>query len=66
MLMVLVLASLGDEGADVQSALLYGLPYTVLVCTGPGRWSLDYLLRARYQRMLDRATLSVARLRGEL
>ena len=58
MLMVLVLGSLGYEGADVQSALLYGLPYIVLVCTGPGRWSLDHLLRARYQRILDRVTLS--------
>ena len=65
MLMVLVLGSLGYEGADVQSALLYALPYTVLVCTGPGRWLLDHLLRARYQRILDRVTLTVARLRGE-
>lgn len=51
MTMVLVLGARGFEGADVQSALLYALPYVVLVLTGGGRWSVDWLLRARYRRV---------------
>jgi putative oxidoreductase len=54
MLMVLVLGARGFEGADVQSALLYGLPYIVLALTGPGRWSIDWMLRERYARIFTR------------
>jgi putative oxidoreductase len=48
MMMVLLMAARGFEGADVQSALLYALPYTVIVLTGPGRWSLDHRLASWY------------------
>lgn len=54
MAMVLVLASRGFEGADVQSALLYALPYVVLVLTGPGRWSADARLASRYAALWER------------
>lgn len=56
MAMVLVLAARGFEGADVQSALLYALPYTALVLTGAGRWLLDYVFGARYARAWARLT----------
>jgi putative oxidoreductase len=51
MMMVLVLGARGFQGADVQSALLYALPYTVLVFTGAGRLSLDHRLRDRWDRL---------------
>lgn len=54
MLMVLLMAARGFEGADVQSALLYALPYGALVLTGPGRHSLDHRLRARYSALTER------------
>jgi len=49
MVLVLVLAARGCEGSDVQSALLYALPYAVVVLTGPGRWSIDHHLLPRYE-----------------
>ncbi|WAS90683.1 hypothetical protein [Nannocystis punicea] len=54
MLMVLTMAARGFEGADVQAALLYALPYAALALTGPGRHSLDHRLRPRYRRLLAR------------
>jgi putative oxidoreductase len=48
MIMVLVLGARGFEGADVQSALLYALPYAALALLGPGSWSLDARLASRY------------------
>ncbi|PCC74065.1 putative oxidoreductase [Nannocystis exedens] len=54
MLMVLMMAARGFAGADVQSALLYALPYTALALTGAGRYSLDHRLRRRYRRLLAR------------
>ncbi|MDI1479244.1 DoxX family protein [Polyangium sp. y55x31] len=54
MMMVLVLGARGFEGADVQSALLYALPYVALVLTGPGRWSLDHRLQGRWDRLVAR------------
>ncbi|MDF2696304.1 MAG: DoxX family protein [Labilithrix sp.] len=61
MLMVLVLGARGFEGADVQSALLYALPYTALVLTGAGRWSVDWVLRARWDCLIDRLVKAGAR-----
>jgi putative oxidoreductase len=52
MLMVLWLAIQGFEGADVQAALLYALPYVTLAFTGPGRISFDTRLSAFYERTL--------------
>jgi putative oxidoreductase len=49
MAMVLVLGARGFEGADVQSALLYALPYAALALLGPGAWSIDALLSSRYE-----------------
>ena len=46
MLVVLLLAARGFEAADVQAACLYALPYSVLVLTGPGRWSIDHRLNS--------------------
>lgn len=54
MLMVLTMAARGFEGADVQSALLYALPYATLVATGPGRYSCDHRLLERYRRLYAR------------
>ncbi|AKU98716.1 DoxX family protein [Labilithrix luteola] len=54
MAMVLFLAVRGFEGSDVQAALLYALPYGVIVLTGPGRWSLDHRLLPRYESVLRR------------
>jgi putative oxidoreductase len=54
MAMVLLLAGRGVEGADAQSALLYALPYLVLVLSGPGRWSIDHLLLPRYEALWGR------------
>jgi putative oxidoreductase len=65
MLMVLVLGARGVEGADVQSALLYALPYTVLVLAGGGRWSIDHLLRDRYERLFARFVRRSSRHAGE-
>jgi putative oxidoreductase len=48
MLMVLVVALQGFEGADVQAALLYALPYAAIVLCGPGPLSLDHRLRDRF------------------
>ena len=61
MTMVLVLGARGFEGADVQSALLYALPYAVLTLTGPGRWSVDHLLRARWATVVDRLGFAARR-----
>jgi putative oxidoreductase len=52
MVMVLRLALVGFEGADVQGAYLYGLPYLALVALGPGRFSLDARLAPFYERRL--------------
>jgi putative oxidoreductase len=54
MLMVLYLATQGFAGADVQSALLYALPYAAIVLTGPGRWSLDHRLLPMYDALFLR------------
>lgn len=54
MMMVLVLGARGFEGADVQSALLYALPYLTLILTGPGRWSFDHGLWPRLRPVLER------------
>lgn len=54
MLMVLVMGARGFEGADVQSALLYALPYLALVLLGPGRFSLDHRLRNHWDRLVVR------------
>ncbi|MDC3987137.1 DoxX family protein [Polyangium jinanense] len=54
MAMVLLLAVRGFEGADVQAALLYALPYLTLALVGPGRHSIDHLLRHRYEALLRR------------
>jgi putative oxidoreductase len=47
MLMVLFLAARGFEGADLQSALLYALPYVAIALAGPGYYSLDHRLARR-------------------
>lgn len=52
MLMVLRLALGGFEGADVQGAYLYAMPYLALVFLGPGRFSIDARLRSFYERRL--------------
>ena len=57
MLMVLVMAARGFEGADVQAALLYTLPYATLIMTGPGRYSVDHRLRASYRRLHERVVV---------
>jgi len=54
MVVVLFLAAGGLEGADVQAALLYALPYTVIILTGPGRWSLDHRLAPWYAARWNR------------
>jgi putative oxidoreductase len=54
MAIVLLLAARGFEGSDVQSALLYALPYVVIALTGPGRWSLDHHLLTRYAQLWRR------------
>lgn len=54
MIMVLSLALRGFEGADVQAALLYALPYCALGLLGPGRYSLDHLFRHRYTALFER------------
>jgi putative oxidoreductase len=51
MLMVLVVAVQGFEGADVQAALLYALPYAAITLCGPGRFSLDHVLRSRFAKL---------------
>ncbi|MDI1428664.1 DoxX family protein [Polyangium sorediatum] len=65
MMMVLVLGARGFEGADVQSAILYALPYVVLVLTGPGRWSLDHRLRDRWDHLGARLAPKAWGLRGD-
>lgn len=55
MSMVILLSVRGFAGADVQSALLYALPYSVILLVGPGRISADYRLRDRYAALLSRA-----------
>jgi putative oxidoreductase len=52
--MVLLLAVQSVEGADVQSALLYAIPYVAIAMTGPGRWSVDRLLAGRYLALWER------------
>jgi putative oxidoreductase len=54
MAMVLVLGARGFEGADVQLALLYAFPYVTIALLGPGRYSVDARLAARYQALLGR------------
>lgn len=59
MVMVLRLAVGGFEGADVQGAYLYGLPYLAIVALGPGRLSLDARLARFYERRLGLASGSL-------
>ena len=54
MAMVLVLGARGFAGADVQSALLYALPYGALALLGPGAYSLDARLAGRYEALFAR------------
>jgi putative oxidoreductase len=57
MTMVLVLAARGFEGADVQLALLYALPYVAIALLGPGRYSVDARLGRLYEALLRRLPL---------
>jgi putative oxidoreductase len=54
MTMVLLLAVRGFAGADVQAALLYALPYSVILLVGPGKISVDFHLRGRYAALWTR------------
>jgi len=54
MAMVLVLGARGFEGADVQLALLYALPYVTIALLGPGPYSVDARLAGRYEALLGR------------
>jgi putative oxidoreductase len=54
MAMVLVLRARGFEGADVQAALLYALPYVAIGLLGPGEYSVDARLAPRYEAALAR------------
>jgi putative oxidoreductase len=58
---VLVLRARGFEGADVQSALLYALPYAALALLGPGAWSIDARLSSRYEDIGRRIAAIAAR-----
>jgi putative oxidoreductase len=51
MVVVLVLAS-GLPAADAPAALQFAIIYGGLALTGPGRLSLDYVLRRRYRALL--------------
>jgi putative oxidoreductase len=64
MVLVLALTSRGFAGADVQAALLYALPYCVLVLTGPGPYSIDALLASRSRARAAHASLTAFRARS--
>jgi putative oxidoreductase len=58
MSMVLMLSARGFEGADVQSALLYALPYVSIALLGPGPYSVDARLGRFYDALFRRLPLS--------
>jgi putative oxidoreductase len=58
MAMVVMLGARGFEGADVQLALLYALPYVSIALLGPGPYSVDARLARLYEALLRRLPLS--------
>jgi putative oxidoreductase len=58
---VLLLATRGFAGADVQAALLYALPYAALALLGPGTYSVDAKLAHVYLSMWERLRPRVSR-----
>jgi len=57
MAMVVMLGARGFEGADVQLALLYALPYVSIALLGPGPYSVDARLGRLYKAPLRRLPL---------
>ncbi|WP_187264780.1 DoxX family protein [Pontibacter beigongshangensis] len=59
MLVAVFLVHSADPFAKQELGLLYLMPYTVLLLTGSGRYSLDYLLQQKVLKPAYARTLSI-------